>query len=203
MVVCCGIRPEKRNGAGDGNRTHVASLEGWSSTIELRPQPLGGALCPCPCGGSSFTFVTGGVTFAMARATSCYEPIIIHPGNTIMKTRATPWLLAAACAALLTTPVATSAAKHNPSDSRHPAPNGRPVHFRHDYRQYGDHRHHRPPMACYPTPPPPVMYGPPPPPPVVYYPAPPPPVVYCPPPPPPPPVVYYPFYPGFHIVLNF
>ena len=29
-------RPE--NGAGDGNRTHVASLEGWSSTIELRPR---------------------------------------------------------------------------------------------------------------------------------------------------------------------
>ena len=27
-------------GAGDGNRTHVASLEGWSSTIELHPQPL-------------------------------------------------------------------------------------------------------------------------------------------------------------------
>ena len=26
-------------GAGDGNRTHVASLEGWSSTIELHPQP--------------------------------------------------------------------------------------------------------------------------------------------------------------------
>ncbi len=25
------------SGAGDGNRTHVASLEGWSSTIELRP----------------------------------------------------------------------------------------------------------------------------------------------------------------------
>ena len=25
-------------GAGDGNRTHVASLEGWSSTIELHPQ---------------------------------------------------------------------------------------------------------------------------------------------------------------------
>src|SRR5215471_16848002 len=24
--------------AGDGNRTHVASLEGWSSTIELRPR---------------------------------------------------------------------------------------------------------------------------------------------------------------------
>ena len=26
------------NGAGDGNRTHVISLEGWSSTIELHPQ---------------------------------------------------------------------------------------------------------------------------------------------------------------------
>ena len=25
-------------GAGDGNRTHVASLEGWNSTIELHPQ---------------------------------------------------------------------------------------------------------------------------------------------------------------------
>ena len=24
-------------GAGDGNRTHVISLEGWSSTIELHP----------------------------------------------------------------------------------------------------------------------------------------------------------------------
>lgn len=26
------------NGAGDGNRTHAISLEGWSSTIELHPQ---------------------------------------------------------------------------------------------------------------------------------------------------------------------
>jgi hypothetical protein len=25
------------SGAGDGNRTHVTSLEGWSSTIELHP----------------------------------------------------------------------------------------------------------------------------------------------------------------------
>ena len=24
-------------GAGDGNRTHMASLEGWSSTTELHP----------------------------------------------------------------------------------------------------------------------------------------------------------------------
>ena len=27
-------------GAGDGNRTHVTSLEGWNSTIELHPQLL-------------------------------------------------------------------------------------------------------------------------------------------------------------------
>jgi hypothetical protein len=26
-----------RYGAGDGNRTHATSLEGWSSTIELHP----------------------------------------------------------------------------------------------------------------------------------------------------------------------
>ena len=28
---------KKTNGAGEGNRTLVASLEGWSSAIELRP----------------------------------------------------------------------------------------------------------------------------------------------------------------------
>ena len=28
------------NGAGDGNRTRVSSLEGWCSTIELHPQTL-------------------------------------------------------------------------------------------------------------------------------------------------------------------
>ena len=28
-------------GAGDGNRTRVISLEGWGSTIELRPQDYG------------------------------------------------------------------------------------------------------------------------------------------------------------------
>ena len=28
----------KLAGAGDGNRTHTTSLEGWDSTIELHPQ---------------------------------------------------------------------------------------------------------------------------------------------------------------------
>ena len=27
----------KKSGAGDGNRTHATSLEGWDSTIELHP----------------------------------------------------------------------------------------------------------------------------------------------------------------------
>ena len=32
-----GLR-KKKNKAGDGNRTHVSSLEGWCSTIELHPR---------------------------------------------------------------------------------------------------------------------------------------------------------------------
>ena len=28
---------QQKTGAGDGNRTHTASLEGWDSTIELHP----------------------------------------------------------------------------------------------------------------------------------------------------------------------
>jgi hypothetical protein len=33
LVTCIDIKR-----AGDGNRTRMTSLEGWSSTIELRPQ---------------------------------------------------------------------------------------------------------------------------------------------------------------------
>ena len=32
------FQEEATYGAGDGNRTHVTSLEGWSSTIELHPR---------------------------------------------------------------------------------------------------------------------------------------------------------------------
>src|SRR6266851_1935483 len=35
-------------GAGDGNRTHIASLEGWSSAIELHP-PVHSFSPPRPC----------------------------------------------------------------------------------------------------------------------------------------------------------
>ncbi len=34
--------PVSGSGAGDGNRTRVISLEGWGSTIELRPQDMVG-----------------------------------------------------------------------------------------------------------------------------------------------------------------
>jgi hypothetical protein len=33
-------------GAGDGNRTRVASLEDWGSTIELRPRAFAGVRGP-------------------------------------------------------------------------------------------------------------------------------------------------------------
>ena len=33
----------KKNGAGEGNRTLVTSLEGWRSTIELHPHVVGAA----------------------------------------------------------------------------------------------------------------------------------------------------------------
>jgi hypothetical protein len=36
-----GIQRLERNGAGEGNRTLVASLEGWSFTIKLHPQIAG------------------------------------------------------------------------------------------------------------------------------------------------------------------
>ena len=31
-------KQERKSGAGDGNRTHTTSLEGWSSTTELHPR---------------------------------------------------------------------------------------------------------------------------------------------------------------------
>ena len=34
------VCPQKHSGAGDGNRTHAASLEGWNSTIELHPHKI-------------------------------------------------------------------------------------------------------------------------------------------------------------------
>ena len=38
-------RTPLRVGAGDGNRTHAASLEGWNSTIEQHPHTLSPAFC--------------------------------------------------------------------------------------------------------------------------------------------------------------
>ena len=36
-AAACTAHPTALNGAGDGNRTHATSLEGWDSTIELHP----------------------------------------------------------------------------------------------------------------------------------------------------------------------
>ena len=43
LVPTCHKEPghaAKEDGAGDGNRTHATSLEGWGSAIELHPQIL-------------------------------------------------------------------------------------------------------------------------------------------------------------------
>ena len=37
---CISAQALQKFGAGDGNRTHAASLEGWNSTIELHPHHL-------------------------------------------------------------------------------------------------------------------------------------------------------------------
>ena len=58
--------------AGDGNRTHVSSLEGWCSTIELHPHVVG---------------VTGfepATSWSQTRRSSQAEP---HPGGTISVTQ--------------------------------------------------------------------------------------------------------------------
>ena len=38
IIVYGKIRNPDITKAGDGNRTHVSSLEGWCSTIELHPR---------------------------------------------------------------------------------------------------------------------------------------------------------------------
>ena len=37
---CTYLFNKLNNGAGDGNRTHATSLEGWGSTIELHPHNI-------------------------------------------------------------------------------------------------------------------------------------------------------------------
>ena len=41
IIVYGKIRNPDITKAGDGNRTHVSSLEGWCSTIELHPHVVG------------------------------------------------------------------------------------------------------------------------------------------------------------------
>lgn len=114
-----------------------------------------------------------------------------------MKTNATKWILASACAALIA--ATAQAAPPNPRDSRHPDPRGR-AEWSRPRRAPGGSFHRRqpsPPRYYHPAwPPPPTVYW------GCYPPPPPPPVVYCP-PPPPRPVLCYPVRPGFNIVLTF
>ena len=52
-------------GAGDGNRTHVISLEGWSSTIELHPHLTTYSLYITGGGGRIRTSEGGAVRFTV------------------------------------------------------------------------------------------------------------------------------------------
>ena len=64
--------------AGDGNRTHVISLEGWSSTIELHPHDIG---------------VTGfepATSWSQTRRSSQAEP---HPVNKVSRFAFNPFAL--------------------------------------------------------------------------------------------------------------
>ena len=64
----CERNPLCRFQAGDGNRTHVSSLEGWCSTIELHPHKIG---------------VTGfepAASWSQTRRSSQAEP---HPDNNL------------------------------------------------------------------------------------------------------------------------
>ena len=64
------------HGAGDGNRTHATSLEGWDSTTELHPHTGSVTL-------NNFIIVerkTGfePATFALARRRSTTEPLPLN-----------------------------------------------------------------------------------------------------------------------------
>ena len=64
--------------AGDGNRTHVSSLEGWCSTIELHPHTIG---------------VTGfepATSWSQTRRSSQAEP---HPVNKVSRFAFNPFAL--------------------------------------------------------------------------------------------------------------
>lgn len=64
LPVCSGPSKEREErglthgpGAGDGNRTRAASLEGWCSAIELHRRMVPGVIAPLPAGCSSFRAV--------------------------------------------------------------------------------------------------------------------------------------------------
>ena len=68
----------RKSKAGDGNRTHVSSLEGWCSTIELHPHTIG---------------VTGfepATSWSQTRRSSQAEP---HPVNKVSRFAFNPFAL--------------------------------------------------------------------------------------------------------------
>ena len=70
---------QHKAGAGDGNRTHIASLEGWSSAIELHPHSahqLDALLLPFLCR----SFDTGRDSEALVEGVG-FEPTKTYVGR--------------------------------------------------------------------------------------------------------------------------
>ncbi len=68
--------------AGDGNRTHVSSLEGWCSTIELHPHII--------CVQIGVTGFEPATSWSQTRRSSQAEP---HPAGLPVDTHATQDIL--------------------------------------------------------------------------------------------------------------
>jgi hypothetical protein len=68
--------------ADDGNRTRMASLEGWGSTIELHPRGRSAQAEQASCVGYRLAPVPARQPQAAAKQTQAISPIgpVFHPG---------------------------------------------------------------------------------------------------------------------------
>ena len=91
LAMSTGLLPEKRLldtvEAGDGNRTHVSSLEGWCSTIELHPHICARENCFSQIGVTGFEPAT---SWSQTRRSSQAEP---HPVNKVSRFAFNPFAL--------------------------------------------------------------------------------------------------------------
>ena len=85
LIICSSLRYFRE--AGDGNRTHVSSLEGWCSTIELHPQFAETVKVVYSIGVTGFEPAT---SWSQTRRSSQAEP---HPVNKVSRFAFNPFAL--------------------------------------------------------------------------------------------------------------